>query len=278
MTFDLERLLGFLHSPQAIPIITLGVSILLAVVAVGLGLGAGEKGGTRASKPGKSIYLAFAGFFAGFSIVAYVIILVQIGAGSYSLVVPTPVASGSASTPSIASAPAPTQAPAQPGASPNRPMATVPQAAPTLNASFTPLSTTMAATPAEAVAPDYDLTEEDYAGQSLNEQVAANRLVCVTTAQISVRTSQESLQFAGNGRGSAVCWIGPQFARADNLQGASLKHVSILRGDSEQIAVSLVRGWALEMTTQSDGCGSGYGPCRAMDLAVIRADGSVVRP
>jgi hypothetical protein len=126
--------------------------------------------------------------------------------------------------------------------------------------------------------PAYNMTEENYSGQSLDEDIPSGGLICLTTGPIIVQNTIEPVQFFGNGRATAICWIGPQHAQANNLAGSSLKQVTIVRGSAEEIAVKLVRQWGEEMTTRSDGCGASYGPCQAADLAVIRSDDSVIRP
>jgi|GEM_PF-6554703 len=120
--------------------------------------------------------------------------------------------------------------------------------------------------------------QEDYTYAVLAENVEPNSLLCLTTGPIVVDGTNEPVEFQGNGRSTAICWIGPQLAQAHNLTGASLKRVSILRGNAEEIAITLVQEWGIETTTRPDACGISYGPCVAADLAVIRSDGSVIRP
>jgi hypothetical protein len=126
--------------------------------------------------------------------------------------------------------------------------------------------------------PSYNIQHEDYLQQTLDENVLANSLVCLTTGPIVVQNTLTPVQFYGNGRATAICWIGPQRAQAYNLAGSSLKHVTIANGDPEEVAISLVQLWGQEMMTRSDGCGASYGPCKSADLAVIRSDGSVIQP
>lgn len=122
------------------------------------------------------------------------------------------------------------------------------------------------------------MTHEDYLEESLHEWVPAHQLLCLTTGPIQVASVDEPVDLPGNGRGTAICWIGPQHAEAYEMTGSSLKRVRVGSGDAEAIAISLVRIWGVELTTDFDSCGASYGPCDGADLAVIRSDGSVIWP
>jgi hypothetical protein len=81
----------------------------------------------------------------------------------------------------------------------------------------------------------------DYDAPTLDEYVQENYLLCLTTGPIIVQTTSGPLQFFDNGRGSAICWVGPQQAMAKNLNGStSLKHLTVVSGDPEVIAITLV--------------------------------------
>lgn len=125
---------------------------------------------------------------------------------------------------------------------------------------------------------DYFVNHQDYFETDLLVEVGDNSVVCITTGPILILDIDESVRFPGNGRGSVVCWIGPQTAHATNLAGSSLKYITIKSGDAQQIALGLMNQYADEMVTRPDGCGISYGPCKVADLALILSDGSVVNP
>lgn len=145
----------------------------------------------------------------------------------------------------------------------------------------TPVVIVVTATPEPATetprSPQCQIAHMEYLSEMLDVRVADNELLCLTTGPIVVEGIQERLEFQGYRRASAVCWIGAQQAEAKGLTGSSLKEIDILHGDPEQIAVTLVRQWGHDMTTRSDGCGD-YGPCDVADLAIVRTDGTVIRP